>query len=331
METPGTIWRRWLRYSPKNLESIWVRECAKFFDPAVLQAKPWTLSDWREDESIHTVWVVSDSIMMYANLFWKTMESELSKLELLCLLADEAHIAFRSMTSQRAKIHQELLTTCQFSLFVTGTPFPLSPSVDGPGALRHVAGPFTDKGNWPSDYRHAFHHLFEVKDEWDILCFRVLLSTICLRRTLDSTWRKRWIIERAVARPIPLVVPPEKERFSETTANKLRKNMAGFSKLNIRERMERADLLRYISWAPEIFDLISERIPGGKMGGTTANMKVFEDVMPRIGNYRPSARAQKLMGIIKAARERGRGVIIVSDRIYLAALAYAVSLSFYVN
>jgi hypothetical protein len=289
------------------------------------------LFDWNEDRSIHTVWVVSDSIMMNVNLFWKTVEPELPQLELLCLLADEAHLAFRSTTSQRAKIHQKLLTICRFSLFVTGTPFLLSPSVDGPGVLRHVGGPFTNQGKWPSEYRHAFHHLFEVKDEWDILSFRVLLSTICLRRTLDSTWRSRWIIERAVARPIPIVVRPEMEQFSKTTAHKLRKNVSGFSKLNIRERMERADLLRYILWAPEIFDLISERIPGGKLGGTTANMKVFEDVMPMIVNYRPSARAQKLMGIIKAACERGRGVIIVSDRIYLAALAYAVSLSFYIN
>jgi hypothetical protein len=333
LETPRTIiWRRqWLIHSPKNLESVWVRECAKFFDPAVLQAKPWTLLDWRKDQSIQTVWVVSDSIMTDGHLFWKTIDSELGKLKLLCLLADEAHIAFRSITSQRAKIHERLLTVSEFSLFVTGTPFPLSPSIDGAGVLRHVGGPFTEQGKWNINYRRAFHRLFEVNDEWDILCFRALLSTICLRRTLDSTWRREWIIERAVARPTPIVVPPDIDRFSKRTASQLRKNVAGFNELNTRQRMERADLLRYIAWGPEIFDLISERIPDGKMGGTAANVKVFEDVMSNITKYPPSGRVKKLVGLIKAARERGRGVIIVSDRIYLVALAYAVSLSSFVN
>jgi hypothetical protein len=40
LETLGSIWKRWLICSPKHLESIWVRVCAQFFEPAVLQAKP---------------------------------------------------------------------------------------------------------------------------------------------------------------------------------------------------------------------------------------------------------------------------------------------------
>ena len=53
--------------------------------------------------------------------------------------------------------------------------------------------------------------------------FRALIARFCLRRTTESTWLGKYVINKTVARPIPFTVLPEDDEFSES-ADALKKS-----------------------------------------------------------------------------------------------------------
>ena len=68
------------------------------------------------------------------------------------------------------------------------------------------------------------------------------------RRTVDSTWNGKYIIDRAVIRPEPITVKPYTDRFtSETTVQLSRMKHAFQHWLAISEQIERADHMRFLA------------------------------------------------------------------------------------
>jgi hypothetical protein len=62
--------------SPNPLVGNWIRERNRFFEPAVLVAKEWTIFDWlRNRRSLNTVWIVKESIVAQKHNFWESISS----------------------------------------------------------------------------------------------------------------------------------------------------------------------------------------------------------------------------------------------------------------
>jgi hypothetical protein len=246
---------------------------------------------------------------------------------ILSLFSDEAHVYCRSWTSQRSRTYRHLLSLAKFSVYISGTPFPYGTHTDAAVVLEHIGGPFQVNetgGKWTLQQRHAFSNLLSKNDRWDILIFRVLISEFCLRRTTESKWENQWIIPRSVVRPTPLVrAPTSEDLWDDNTRREIMRLGRGLTKrMHLSERMERADRLRCLMWAPGAYDEVVKRT-GGKLSDS---QKLIEEAMSStLFCQSPTSRVYELVGLIRGCTVRKKRLIIVADRLYLITLAVLVS------
>ena len=294
----------------------------------------WTEAEWTKDQSIQTVWIIKDTILSRTTSPLDPLQLTISdpSLRLLSLFSDEAHVSCRSKTSQRSKTYRKLVAISQFSVYISGTPFPVGIQSDAKIVLEHVGGPLEmvstggKSGKWTPLQRNAFSNLLSENNRWDILVFRVLIGEFCLRRTTESQWDNQWIIPRAVARPTPLVRAPTSEDLWEDHTKKeirrLGKGLKAKGVHSLSERMERVDKLRCLMWAPEVY----EEIMAQTKGKLSDCQGLIEDAMSStLLCHRPTSRLYELVGLIHGCLERKKRFIIVADRIFLITLAYMVS------
>ena len=291
--------------------------------------KIWTLREWNDDRSIRTVWIIKDSVLSKATRFsnhpFRNGMSN-NSLRLLSLFADEAHIFCRSNTSQRSKTYRDLLRLSEFSVYISGTPFPYGIRSDARVVLQHIGGSLVEDGTdgkWTPLQRNTFSNLLSDNRRWDTRIFRILISVFCLRRTTESRWDNQWIIPRSVVRPTPLERPPTAEDLWDSETKKEMKRLGkGFSNATLSDRIERADKLRCLMWSPEVYYQIMQHTQG-KLADC---QNLIEQAMTStLFSYRPTSRLYELIGLIRGCFERKKGFIIVADRLYLVTMAAAVS------
>jgi len=140
----------------------------------------------------------------------------------LSLFADEAHAAFRSLDSNRARLWDKMNAWSEFTCLISGTLFPLGPRKDGKG-LMSCLGRDWDRKNakWTTEERVVLKKLF-MHNDWDILAFRTLITPFYLRRDLNSQWFRKWIIPRVRVRPKPEIVDPQDYEFEQELTNAFR-------------------------------------------------------------------------------------------------------------
>lgn len=288
------------------------------------------------------VWVVKESYLSakqtdtmppeYTSSFFKVFgEKEISqRVRILSTFADEAHLAWRSSSSERSRIFKAITAMSEFNVLLSGTMFPLGPSEDARGILEHLGGEFnaTSPGvsKWNRNFGKAFHRLLQSKETFSVMAFRILISHFYLRRTLNSYWEGKWVVESKIARPEPVVVLPHPDDFSHsgkvTKVTESRKR----TQQTLTEIMRRADQRRFYAWT-ELYYEVQTKISETAGTGTSSSRerKTIEAMMmDRLPFLRPSGRVKKLIGIIKAHRQRGDRFVIVSDRLFLLQLAYYV-------
>jgi hypothetical protein len=165
----------------------------------------------------------------------------------------------------------------------------------------------------------GFRRLLDNKqDDWDVIAFRVMIFPFFLRRTASSTWKGRWVIKRTIARPVPQIILPYPDHFSENSALQKFKSKA---KRNAREtltqQMDRADRQRFYAWTTLYADLCDEV--------DEKNLKEVEQfIAEKLKQFPPTGRLRKLIAMIKATVKKQKRFIIVSDRLFLIRLAYHV-------
>jgi hypothetical protein len=135
-----------------------------------------------EDGNVNTIWIVSESNMRNGSRFHELVKSPLFKtFDIISLFADEAHGAWKSLTSWRDRLFRQVTEFAEFTVLLSGTPFPLGPSEDGFKLLQHFGGPFDeDNGKWPPTIGRAFDPLYSQKPSlWQTIAFRALLAPYC--------------------------------------------------------------------------------------------------------------------------------------------------------
>ena len=311
-------------HSPVQLASNWVHECTKFFHHTQLRAKLWTPADWYADTRLETVWIVKESLINAKTNFAKAINGY-DDFTLVSLFADEAHKAWRSFSSARGVIFRDLMMRARMHVLITGTPFPLGPSTDAREVLEHSGGPIgievpENETRWPYKLRLAFSKLLHPRSqEWNTLAFRVLIAPYMLRRTGVSTWDKKFVIEPSVRRPVPWVVPPYADAFTDDTQGRLKHLSTMLKKVkNLAETIDRVDKMRFIAWAPEVYahclELLSEK--------RLTQQQIFEQTLVHhFPDHDGSGRVRRLVALLKRIRQRGERFIIVSDRLFLVTLA----------
>jgi hypothetical protein len=317
--------------------SNWVNQAKQFFDSANLVVKEWDLKAWNEDEGNDgTVWVVKESLLTSqttnsvfpqpVSTFFRVFGTPTfhHNVRLLSTFADEAHLAWRSDSSQRSHIYKKIVACSEFNVLLSGTMFPLGPSEDAKGILEHLGGSLDDKdglqSKWNDKFGRAFRRLILEGDQFSVLAFRILISHFYLRRTPTSFWKGKWIVKDEAARPVPMVVLPYPDDFSHNPKMKDTETRQR-AKNTLNEMMKRADRRRFYAWT----ELYAEVYNAGLTGDSSASRRKIEKMMmERLPYLRPSGRLRKLIALIKAHRARGEKFVLVSDRIFLLQLAYYV-------
>lgn len=315
------------------LVSNWTVQAAKFFDPGDLDVRAWNETSWTQDQTNGIVWVVKESLLTerrkpdstpsnvrYSSSFWSVFgDPDVgNKVRILSSFADEAHVAWRSFSSERSKIFKKVTTLSEFNVLVSGTMFPRCPSSDARGILEHLGGDLDSApgSRWSPDMGRAIRRL---DDHFSVLTLRILLSPFYLRRTQWSVWLGRWIVDQRHARPEPTVLLPYPDDFSHGFKPSESKRR---TQVTLSEIMRRADQRRFYAWT-ELYLEIQDKVATD--GGTSRNMKPIEQAMiARLPYLRPSGRIRMLIAIIKAHRDLGEKFVIVSDRLFLLTLAYYV-------
>jgi hypothetical protein len=315
--------------SPVILEGNWISETAKFFPQDKFRAKAFTVPDFLADKDINTIWIVRETHLRLESEFYKTITHPhvLSRVEILTTFADEAHLPWRTFTSIRSNLFRKITAYSKFNVLISGTAFPLGPESDANVVLQHLGGPF-DGGKWEEPLGKAFSRLVsgDKPRQWNALAFRIMIAPFYLRRTEKSTWYGKWVIERCVARPIPTLLIPYPDDFSEKWAlAKVKRKKKGH--LNLNELMERADRQRFFAWTP-IYEAIQEAIYERR---GDEKQKIMEEIISsELPNNVLTGRLRRfaalLQEIVVKKKER---FVIVSDRLFLLTMAYYVGPCFF--
>ena len=101
-----------------------------------LHAKVWTEQAWDADCDIRTVWIIRDTKLHKGLIQCANSED----VQVLSLFADKAHTAFRSMTSQCAKVFRTIARFADFVVLISGTMFPLGLREDAEGIMMSLGG-----------------------------------------------------------------------------------------------------------------------------------------------------------------------------------------------
>jgi hypothetical protein len=313
----------------------WLREAVKFFDPADFSIGPWQGQDEiiaYQGNAAPKTYVIKDSLLNESkkNNFPAFVRSPefLEKFEILATFSDEAHLANRSLVSQRSALHREITAHSPFNVLMSGTLFPLGPTKDGPGIIQNCFGTLsTADCRLPAEMQLAFKQLFyDTPGEMSITKFRILVSQFYIRRDDKSGWLGKWIIPRDTQRPIPFVLVPKADEWSSVEVFRQNLESRSFQQLkrkmgrNVMGIMEKADKLRFLACHP-CFQEIDRRIQAG--GKSVDKQKIYEDEIARgVQVHKPSGRLERLIGLIRFIVEvEKEKFIIVSDRLFLLTLA----------
>jgi hypothetical protein len=210
--------------------------------------------------------------------------------------------------------------------------FPLGPQEDAQGILEHLGGDFTPTENtvkWHEDYIDAFRRLLGINSQdrrdgvWDVLAFRVLISQFYLRRTITSFYDGKWVIDKTAARPVPRIVLPYPDAFSEVDNPRAQTKDVQETRETLRNKMKRADQKRFLAWT-KVYEVIKDNHGEAAFTGTKHHRQLEEYIKKHVRRYRGSGRIRKFIGLVKAHVANGEKFIIVSDRIFLILLAYHV-------
>jgi hypothetical protein len=209
---------------------------------------------------------------------------------------------------------------------------PLGPEEDARGILEHLGGDFTAPANtvkWSEPYRTAFRRLLEINPQdhrdgvWDVLAFRVLISQFYLRRTVMSWYEGNWVISKTAARPVPRIVLPYPDAFSEVNNPRAQTKDVQQTRETLRNKMKRADQKRFLAWT-SVYEKIRDEIGEAAFTGSKYHRHLERYIQTYVRRNRGSGRITKLIALIKAHVEKGEKFIIVSDRVFLVMLAYYV-------
>ena len=319
--------------SPVILQQNWVNEAEKFFDARVLRAKPWTLADWNQDKDIRTVWIVKISWLQKDTAFKNMVNGPdfAEKVKVLSTFSDEAHLFGRSPTSQQNSILRNLVKKSNFNVLITGTIFPLGPSNDAKEVLESLGGPFDNRGRWSVTIRKVLDRLLQATvnqkvSTFSVLVLRIIAAPFILRRTTRSVWEGEWVIKRTIARPIPQIVKPYVDDFSEKAAKaQFRKKKGTETQHSL---MDRADKQRFFAWT-SLFGQYLEKTKGVR--DETDKVKIMENIVKRgldSPDFIMSGRLRRFVALVKSFHKAGERFIVVSDRIFPLVLTYWVDLQF---
>jgi hypothetical protein len=249
-----------------------------------------------------------------------------TSVQILATFADESHLAWRQIHSNRSAAFRKIINVSSFNVLLSGTMFPLGPSTDAKGVLEHCGGPFNDTGKWKPQLAKAFARLIDSNVmDFDCLALRILIAPFLLRRGTASTWQGKYVIKRTVVRPVPFLLLPYPDDFSEKTAmDKSAKAKTSPSKARTETlvvRMERADKQRCFAWTP-IYEDVLEATKGLT---DHARIKVTQEILKkRLSKTRASGRLKRFIGLVKAIKASGERFVVVSNRIFLLCLAHYV-------
>ena len=217
-------------------------------------------------------------------------------------------------------MYRKLVAHSKFNVLVSETPFPLGPGTDAEGVLIHCGGSFDENGRWGDKLARSFKRLV-VPENWDVLAFRVLIAPFYLRRTRESTWNGKWVVDVQVARPVPWEILPKSDHCSEEAA-KRKYFKRGNRKETWGKIIERVDKQRFLAWT-SVYEEVDKEVV--KLNGNSQCNKKIEEMIKRCIHYeKPSGRLERFVALIKeiiAIKER---FIIVSDRLFLLSMAYYV-------
>lgn len=309
------------------LQHNWLREAEKFFDPMRLSVKLWTQSDWQSDNNDCTVWIVKVSWLRIESAFHKVVSSNWFKttVEILSSWSDECHLFSRSATSAQNDILRELCSFSRFNVLISGTLFPLGPSTDAKAVLHSLGGPFDEKGRWKEPLKTALFRLLgndkSGNPYYDVLALRILIAPFTLRRISSSTWEKRWVIQRTVTRPKPVILLPYPDTLTEDARSKFR--LRAKHKQSEAEIIDRADKQRFFAWTPIYEEFMDARRKFH--GEQKSDVRLMEEVIVRhFQSARLSGRMKRFIAFVKEAKRNGDKFIVVSDRLFPLVLVFYV-------
>jgi hypothetical protein len=328
-------------YSPVILVSNWLNEAKLFFNDRDLRAREWSAEAFSKDTRESTIWVVKitqlrKSTMPFYKYFWGEGGHGMDVI-IESTWCDEAHIFGRSTESTQNRLLRVFTTASRFNVMISGTLFPLGPSQDAINVLTSLGGDVTSNSSkWkvhPSLQR-GLERLLVASQSWPtdnpLLALRFLIAPIVLRRTTSSTWDGKYVVGKSIARPVPKVLKPAVDEYTEkagTTYIKARfkKGRAGRHETE-QQKVARADAQKAFAWTP-LFEKISDEtatLPEHQRQIETQN--IIRNALAEPGWARSTRillLLQKVLSIVKA----GKRFVIVADRIFLLTFIFGVSIS----
>ena len=333
---------------PVALVTNWTIQAQKFFYPHDLSVKVWSPEAWRADVSNEgTVWVVKESWLSQTSVrsamgserkapFWEVFSDPNfeKKVHLLSTFADEGHLAWSSESSTRSMVYKAVTSQSYFNVILSGTMFPLAPKEDAKGILEHLGGTLTASAStagvkWKGPLKTAFQRLLGVNPQdhknetWDVLAFRILISQFYIRRSVNSFWKGKWVIDKSTARPVPRIVLPNPDAFSNLNDPRARGKEVQQTRETLRIKMKRADHKRFLAWT-QVYEKIRDDYGDGAFTGTKYIRALKTYIKKYVRRHRRSRRITKFISLVKAYVERGEKFVVVSDRLFLVLLAYHV-------
>lgn len=143
----------------------------------------------------------------------------------------------------------------------------------------HIGGELEPgKGRWDPSLARSFQRLLGCSGkEWNPYKFRALIARFCLRRTTESKWLDKYVINKTVARSIPFTVLPEEDEFSESAdALKKSRNARGHARESLSKIISRADKQRFYAWTTVYKEVIKE-LCNMTNGDSSEDVKVCGD------------------------------------------------------
>lgn len=332
---------------PVALVSNWTIQAKKFFPDKELSVKVWSPAAWDADAGKQgTVWIVKESYLsqIYARSspvgpqrktpFWEIFSDPnvSANVQLLSTFGDEGHLAWRSDDSIRSMVYKTVTSLSQFNVILSGTMFPLAPEEDARGILEHMGGSLSAEAatvKWRTPLLTGFQRLLGIRPadqkeyRWDVLAFRILISPFYIRRSVNSCWEGQWIVGKAAYRPVPRIVLPNPDSFTNLDDPRAKSKEITQTRETLRNKMKRADQKRFLAWT-QVYEKIKDEQGDTAFTGA-AHIRTLERYIEQyVRRQRGSGRVTKLIALIKGHVEKGEKFVLVSDRLFLVLLAYHV-------
>jgi len=247
--------------------------------------------------------------------------------------SDEAHQFGRGFESAQIQIlRKSVFVRSHFNVIITGTLFPLGSETDANGVLQTIGGRYDNTGKWSRELARSFLRLVGGGKHdpkiFQTLALHIFMAPFTLRRTSSSTWFGEWVIQRVWSRPEPEIILP----FPDDETSDLAKQFVRVPRnkdktdLSLNEIMERADMQKFIAWAPLYRGIVGCIEAEKKMGKTTVNrIAIMEQVVATMLNKTSfSGRLRCFVSFVKALCAKGQRFIVVADRLFPLILTYYV-------